>query len=129
MSPFSFDIRKNGVLYYRERTDMIYIINNTSPQVVYVPAASKKVEGTLTFNLRSTVDRKEEVSVSVSQQGTSDLYYKFTLTLSAKLQNGEYEYVLKKGNDTLDCGLAVVGIPTFETEYNESIEYEQYESE
>ena len=107
---------------------MIYIINNTSPQVVYVPAAQKKVEGTLTFNLKSTVDHKE-VSVSVSQEGTSDLYYKFTLTLSAKLQDGEYEYVLKKGNDTLDSGLAAVGLPTFETEYNESIEYEQYESE
>ena len=107
---------------------MIYIINSTTSQVVYVPAAQKKVEGTLTLNLRSTIDHKE-VSVSVSQEGTSDLYYKFTLTLSAKVQDGEYEYVLKKGNDTLDSGLAAVGLPTFETEYNNPIEYEQYESE
>ena len=108
---------------------MIYIINSNSPQVVYVPASQDKVLGTLTFTLRSTVNRQTSLTVSVAQQGQSDLYYKFTLTLSEKLQDGEYEYELKKNTTLLESGLAAVGVPTFETEYNNAIQYEQYESE
>lgn len=129
MSPFSFDIRKNGLLYYRESTDMIYINNTTEGQAVMIPASCTKTDGELVFSLYSTVNRKEVLSVSVAQLGQSDLYYKFILTLSSTLQNGEYEYQLKKGNDVLDCGLAmVVGASEIE-EYNNTTTYEQYESE
>ena len=109
---------------------MIYIINTTNPQVVYVPASEKKVEGTLTFILRSTVNRKQTLSVSVAQEGMSDIYYKFTLTLSNTMQDGEYEFELKKGTTLLDSGLAMVGTSSTPiTDNNTVIEYEQYESE
>ena len=100
---------------------MIYINNSTSPQVIYVPASEKKVEGALTFTLWSTVDRNSPLSVSVSQEGQSDICYKFMLTLTSKLQEGEYEWSLKKGDDTLDCGLAMVGSASSKTEYNSVI--------
>ena len=129
MSPLLFLIHKNSLLYYTKSTDMIYIDNSTTAQVVYVPASEKKVEGSLTFMLMSTVNRQEALSVSVTQEGQSDLYYKFKLTLTNKMQEGEYEYILKQNNDILDCGLAIVGSSSPKTEYNSVIQYEQYESE
>ena len=108
---------------------MIYINNTTEAQAVMVPASCKKEEGELAFSLFSTVNRKEVLSVSVTQLGMSDLYYKFILNLSATLQNGEYEYQLKKGNDVLDCGLAMVVGASEVEEYNNTTTYEQYESE
>ena len=109
---------------------MIYIINSTATQVVYVPATSVKESGTLTFTLKSTVDKNEPVSVSVSPtQNESDIYYKFNFTLAGKIQEGEYEYELKKGTTELEKGLAMVGDSSQKTEYNSIISYEQYESE
>ena len=109
---------------------MIYIINSTNPQVLFVPASEKKVEGALTFTLMSTVNRKETLSVSVAQEGMSDIYYKFTITLSNTMQDGEYEYALKKGTSLLGSGLAMVGTSsTPQTDYKSVIQYEQYESE
>ena len=107
---------------------MIYIINNTLPQMIHVPITQKKVDGDLTFIMRSTVNR-EGSSFTISQQGNSDLYYEFTLTLSEELQDGEYEFELRKDSTLLDCGLAMVGYPTNDVEYKHTIEYEQYESE
>ena len=108
---------------------MIYITNSTQSQVIYVPASEKKVEGAVTFTLKSTVNRNEPLTISVAQEGQSDIYYKFTLTLARTLEEGEYEYTLKQGNTTLDCGLAIVGSSSTNTEYNTVIQYEQYESE
>ena len=129
MSPFPFVIHKNSLLYYIKSTDMIYITNSTQSQVIYVPASEKKVEGAVTFTLKSTVNRNEPLTISVAQEGQSDIYYKFTLTLASTLEEGEYEYTLKQGNTTLDCGLAIVGSSSTNTEYNTVIQYEQYESE
>ena len=108
---------------------MIYITNSTTAQVVYVPATAKKESGTLTFTLKSTVDKTEPVSVSVIPTSDTDIYYKFDLTLAGKIQDGEYEYKLKKGTTDLECGLAMVGDSSQKTEYNTIISYEQYESE
>lgn len=107
---------------------MIYITNSTTAQVVYVPASEAKVSGNLTFSLKSMVNRKTPVSASVTQLGDSDLYYKFTLTLAAPIDNGEYGYTLKKGDEVLCSGLAMVGTLASNEEYNNTTEYEQYES-
>ena len=106
---------------------MIYINNSKTAQAVNIPATSRKVVGALTFILRSTVDNTEPVNLSVTQTGQSDLYYMFSLALPNELQEGEYEYVLKKNDDVLECGLAMVGQGTGKEEYNINTEYEQYE--
>lgn len=106
---------------------MIYINNSETAQMISIPATAKKVDGGLTFILRSTVDNTEPVNLSVTQTGQSDLYYMFSLALPNKLQEGEYEYVLKKSDDVLECGLAMVGQGTGKEEYNTNTEYEQYE--
>jgi hypothetical protein len=108
---------------------MIYLNNSTATQVVYVPATSIKVDGTLTFTLKNTIDNNEPISVSVTSTNESDIYYKFNLSLTAKIQEGEYEYELKKGTTDLEQGLAIVGDSSQKKEYNNIISYEQYESE
>ena len=128
MLPFLF-IRKNGFLYYIERAEMIYLNNSTKAQVVYIPATSIKADGTLTFTLKNTIDNNEPISLSVTSTNESDIYYKFNISLSAKIQEGEYEYELKKGTTDLEKGLAMVGESSQKKEYNTIISYEQYESE
>ena len=108
---------------------MIYLNNSTEAQVVYVPATSIKADGTLTFTLKNTIDNNEPISLSVTSTSESDIYYKFNISLSAKIQEGEYEYELKKGTTDLEKGLAMVGESSQKKEYNTIISYEQYESE
>ena len=48
---------------------MIYITNSTQSQVIYVPASEKKVEGAVTFTLKSTVNRNDNALCFIIFQG------------------------------------------------------------
>lgn len=122
--------QKSPFILYRKRFCMIYIVDYNGYQEVYVPATQSKQTGTLTFILKSTVDRTEPVEVSVTDMNDSDMYYHFNLTFPNKIQEGEYEYKIKKGKNLLGCGLAMVaGDKETNDEYNITVQYEQYESD
>lgn len=83
----------------------------------------------LSITLRSTIDLSEEHTQTVSDLGTSGLYYNFPISLPAGLPDGEYEYTLRDSDFPLSTGLLVIGEPTQPSEYQKEITYEQYETE
>lgn len=108
---------------------MLYLRNTTESQVLFVPKSGANPDGDLVFKVRSTIDLDEVVNQVVIDLRTSDLYLNLAVELPAGLPDGEYEYSLMAGNDTLSSGLLVIGENFRPSEYNKEITYEQYETE
>lgn len=106
---------------------MIYLKNDNSSQVLSIPRSRSGVVGRLRFKAFSTIDRKEFIDMAVIDARTSELYYRMSVILPADLPIGEYEYSLSDDEGALSQGLLMIGDFSSPTEYNNVIEYEQYE--
>ena len=106
---------------------MIYLSNITDAQVVYVPRDTAICGGTLTFKATSTVDLKKVVDVIVLDLNATRIYYNIAVSVPTGTTPGEYKYEMKAGDDVVSTGLLVIGEYTTDaTEYNKTIQYEQY---
>jgi hypothetical protein len=109
---------------------MLYLDNTTEAQGVLVPRDGQSAEGLdLHFRAVSTVDLSTLLDTPVSDLGTSGQYFRIAVELPEGAADGEYEYTLSGNGVTLSTGLLCVGeLPDVtRSEYNKSIEYEQYE--
>lgn len=87
------------------------------------------VAGAMLFSLMSTVDRVTYMEdVEVTDMGTSELYYRMEIALPEGLPVGEYEYKLTADGSVLSSGLMWVGELSGSDEYQNTITYEQYET-
>ena len=108
---------------------MLNIVNTTAPQGLLVPIAETIVpQEQIVLRLKSTMTHRE-YSFEVTDLQTSHMYYNIALVLPESIDPGEYNYQLVSGGDILSNGLAIVGEYGRElTEYEKTIEYEQYEN-
>lgn len=109
---------------------MIYLANTTDAQVAYVPRDVEIPTGaTLTFTMKSTVDLDTVLTALVIDTQMHRIYYNVALSLPEGTTPGEYQYELKADGETISTGLLVVRDNGADvTEYNNEIQYEQYES-
>ena len=78
------------------------------------------------FSLKSTIN----LSVSVESRVVdlqSVLFIQFSIKLPADTATGEYEYSLTDDAGVVSTGLLVVEDTSVVSEYNLSVQYEQYE--
>lgn len=111
---------------------MIYLQNTTESQVLYIPKTLGVPVGDhvhYVFKAESNIDNALLINIAVRPLQTTDLYLVFNVELDADLPNGEYNYVLLLGAETISSGLLVIGDYTKPSEYNKEIIYEQYETE
>lgn len=109
---------------------MIYLSNTTDAQVAYVPRDVEIPSGTtLTFKMRSTVDLDIVLTALVIDTQMHRIYYNVALSLPEDTTPGEYQYYLDSDGETISTGLLVVRDNGADvTEYNNEIQYEQYQS-
>lgn len=103
---------------------MIYLKNISTPQMVFIPK-SRETEGSLVFSIKSTIN----LSVSVESRVVdlqSVLFIQFKIELPADTATGEYEYSLTDDAGVISTGLLVVEDTSVVSEYNLSVQYEQY---
>lgn len=106
---------------------MIYLSNITDAQAVFVPRDTAICGGTLTIRATSTVDHKTVLDVAVLDLQSTKIYYNIAVALPTGTTPGEYRYEMKSGDDVVSTGLLVIGDYTADvTEYNKTIQYEQY---
>lgn len=110
----------------RKEDTMIYLDKTTAAQPLYIPRSVRGVEGALSLTLRSTVGLSVVLDVDPIDLDTSSLYYRLAVSLPEGIAVGEYEYTLADLTGDLATGLAWVGTLNKPTEYDTSIEYEQY---
>lgn len=104
---------------------MIYLKNTSTPQMVFIPKG-RETEGSLVFKLKNTTD----LSVSVESKVIdlqSDLFIQFSIELPVDFTTGEYEYDLIDDAGVVSTGLLVIEAESNVSEYNKTIQYEQYE--
>lgn len=72
---------------------------------------------------------KKEISVGVTDISDSNLFYHFEMNLPSGMDDGEYTYILKRGDKELTRGLCQIGDYTPEkTNYiTEDNGYKQYD--
>lgn len=105
---------------------MIYLNNMTDAQVLFIPK-SEQTSGALTLRLKNNMEKVITIN-NVIDLNTSSLYYNVAVSLPSGTSEGEYEYSLMKGELVLSTGLLVVGCsPSSVSQYEKSIQYEQYE--
>ena len=107
---------------------MIYLTNTTDAQPVFVPRDTAICGGTLTFTATSTVELSRLLECTVLDLKATRIYYSIALALPEDATPGEYEYVLKDGDNVVSTGLMVVGEYTVDVagEYDKPTQYEQY---
>lgn len=111
---------------------MIYLQNTTESQVLYIPKTLGVTVGNhvfYVFQAESNIDHALLINQAIHPLQTTDLYLIFNVELDEGLPNGEYNYVLLLGAETISSGLLVIGDYTKPSEYNKEIIYEQYETE
>ena len=104
---------------------MIYLKNISTPQGVFIPKC-RGAKGDLMFSLKNTVNQSV-TEMSVVDEWTRGLYFKFEVKLPAEVASGEYEYALSDDTGELSTGLLIVGELSSPTEYKKVIQYEQCE--
>lgn len=108
---------------------MIYLRNNTNPQVMYVPRNGQDIEGTLVFKAVSDMELDMKIEEEFEDVQLTDRYAVITISLPAGLPDGEYEYTLTDGADIVSTGLLVIGEEETADQYEKEITYEQYITE
>lgn len=118
---------------------MVYLQNITESQPLAIPRPCRIPIGDLTFQARSTVDLNVVMDVQVLDLRLSDLYIFLAVSVPEGCPNGEYQYTLSAGDETVTTGLmilcqegegfSIVGDGEYDREeYNKKTTYEQYES-
>lgn len=107
---------------------MVYLINRPGPQAVMIPKPFAAPSGTMKLTLRNTVNQTEPVDATVIDIAVSRLYYFVAITVPEGMQQGEYEYTLYAGGVIAATGIAVLREEVAPVEYDNPIEYEQYET-
>lgn len=110
---------------------MIYLKNITARQSIRVPLSGlEDTSATPVFILRNTVDNREVYDADW-QDGVYEFgYMRGTIKLPAGLPDGEYEYRLAQGTETMSSGVAQVGDYTPVTvppKEEKTINFKQYE--
>lgn len=105
---------------------MIYLERTTDPQVVYVPRDTAICGGTLTFEMRSTVDLDTVLNAVVLDLKATRIYYDVAVALPEDAPAGSYEYALKDGGLTVSAGCLVILEGRTPYQYDKPITYEQY---
>lgn len=95
---------------------------------MFIPKVFTDLSGSLSLKLTSTVNLTYEAN-AVLDLDTSDLYYRVAVTLPSGMPDGEYEYELTVDNEVASTGVVVLVEESEPTQYNKTIEYEQYEYE
>lgn len=100
--------RKMGRCYIS--ADMIYLKNTTNRQAIRVMLSGlEDTSATPVFTLRSTVENRQVYDADW-QDGIYEFgYIRGTIKLPAGLPDGEYEYRLAEGTQTMSSGVAQVG--------------------
>ena len=78
------------------------------------------------FSLKNTINLSVPVNADVVDLN-SDLYVTFEIELPEQITTGEYEYELTDDAGVISSGLLVVEGLSSASEYNLSVQYEQYE--
>lgn len=106
---------------------MIYLVNTTEEQRVYVPKVIAN-DGEVFFHFRiNSTMMGRNAEVSVADSGTSASYYVFDISLPEGLRDGEYTYEVE-GNIIKTRGVAMLTSDAHSViEYNKTIQYEQYQ--
>lgn len=108
---------------------MIYLKNTTARQVLRVMLSGLEDKTqTPVFTLRSTTGNREVYDASWEDGIYEFGYIRGTIKLPAGLPDGEYEYRLAEGTQTMSSGVAQVGdykaVPVQRSE--ETITFNQY---
>lgn len=82
------------------------------------------------LTIKNTTDLKVILDTEVTDKGTSARYYNFDITLPEGIPDGEYEYILQDGEETLSTGIITIqgGVDYHKRQYDKTIQYEQYET-
>ena len=82
------------------------------------------------LSIRNTTDLRV-YDFEVTDKGTSAAYYTFDITLPDDIADGEYQYTLSSGDETLSTGLLYIQgkVNHPKEQYDKQITYEQYETE
>lgn len=107
---------------------MLYLQNTQEAQFLLVPRNGEIPEGDLTFKAKSTIDLTLEMDLQVVNLDVSALYLHLAVIVPDGCPVGEYEYSVQVGSQILSTGLLVVGELNKPSEYEKTIQYEQYES-
>lgn len=107
---------------------MIYLRNTTEAQVAMIPRNGEEVAGDMSLVMRNTTDN-QDLTVSILDLHTSGIYFNLAVVLPEGLADGEYQYEVRKGEIRLSCGLLYLGDLRSPSQYEESIKYQQYESD
>lgn len=105
---------------------MIYLKNTTERQTLYIPRMRMMSGGDLFLKAKSRME-SQELSFPCEDDMTSILYHKIAVTLPDGIADGEYDYILDNGLGESVCGLLVIGELDKPFEYDNTIEYEQYD--
>ena len=110
---------------------MIYLRNISTPQVIFIPKQREK-NGALAFSIKNSIELIS-LSVDVLLGFRSSTYFKISIMLPDGITDGEYEYtfcdevgIISTGLLVVSAGLLVLGDSSNPTEYNKTIQYEQY---
>lgn len=104
---------------------MLYLKNILQPQILLIPRDGNKDTGNLTLEVLSTIDKTLK-SFDVIDNDFSDLYFNVSLSLPEDMPIGEHEYTLLNGPKVLSKGLLILTEDVTNTDYQNTIQYEQY---
>lgn len=103
---------------------MIYLRNISTPQVIFIPKQRER-NGALAFSIKNSIELMS-LQVDVLLDFKLSTYFKISIMLPDEITDGEYEYTLCDETGIISTGLMVVGESSSPTEYNKTIQYEQY---
>lgn len=107
---------------------MVYLNNKTEAQQLFIPRTGITGTGIMSFFLRNTTSL-EKYEFAVADLETSRLYHNLSISLDNDMPDGEYEYELREGEDTIGNGILYIGDFTKPEEYHKEIQYTQYGAE
>lgn len=122
----SFVYGNPWIYIYRKEKEMLYLKNITDPQELMIPRDYTQTSArSFSLLMTSTIDKISR-SFNVLDDGSSDHYFKVSVSLPAGMADGEYCYSLLESGMIRSCGLLILGENERASEYNKTISYEQY---
>ena len=104
---------------------MLYLKNIQTPQDIYLPKC-RLIHGDMVLVVTSTVNQSEIINKKVTDLWFYGLYHKVSIALPANIPSGEYRYALSDDRGILSSGLLIIGESSAPTEYNKTVQDEQY---
>lgn len=93
--------------------------------MVFIPKG-RETDGSLSFSIKGTINLSVFVDAKVVDL-QSVLFIQFSVELPSEITAGEYEYSLTDAAGIISTGLLEVDDLSSVSEYNLSVEYEQYQ--